>query len=89
MYVIQFQILLNLVTTYPVHVSLLDVKDNMKEVLKDIQNGNFANRFVKDNENGFKEFYELREQQHGHEIEAVGRELRKMMPFIKSKSIQK
>ena len=36
-----------------------------------------------------KEFYELREQQHGHEIEAVGRELRKMMPFIKSKSIQK
>ena len=26
----------------------------MKEVLKDIQNGNFANRFVKDNENGFK-----------------------------------
>ena len=66
-----------------------DVKDNMKEVLKDIQNGNFANRFVKDNENGFKEFYELREQQHGHEIEAVGRELRKMMPFIKAKSIQK
>ena len=65
-----------------------DVKDNMKEVLKDIQNGNFANRFVKDNENGFKEFYELREQQHGHEIEAVGRELRKMMPFIKAKSIQ-
>ena len=33
-----------------------DVKDNMKEVLKDIQNGNFANRFVKDNENGFKNF---------------------------------
>ena len=31
----------------------------------------------KDNENGFKEFYKLREQQHGHEIEAVGRELRK------------
>ena len=33
-----------------------DVKDNMKSVLKDIQNGNFANSFVKDNENGFKEF---------------------------------
>ena len=26
----------------------------MKTVLEDIQNGNFANRFVKDNENGFK-----------------------------------
>lgn len=66
-----------------------EVKNNMKTVLEDIQNGNFANRFVKDNENGFKEFYQLREQQHGHEIEAVGRELRKMMPFIKAKSIQK
>ena len=33
----------------------------MKAVLTDIQNGNFANRFVKDNENGFKEFYQLRE----------------------------
>ena len=65
-----------------------EVKNNMKAVLTDIQNGNFANRFVKDNENGFKEFYQLREKQHGHEIEAVGRELRKMMPFIKSKSIQ-
>ena len=46
-----------------------EVKNNMKTVLEDIQNGNFANRFVKDNENGFKEFYQLREQQHGHEIE--------------------
>ena len=44
---------------------------------------------LKTMKNGFKEFYKLREQQHGHEIEAVGRELRKMMPFIKSKSIQK
>lgn len=39
--------------------------------------------------NGFKEFYKLREEQHGHQIEKVGRELREMMPFIKSKSIEK
>ncbi len=44
----------------------------------------------KTNKNGFKEFYKLREeQQHGHQIEKVGRELREMMPFIKSKSIKK
>ncbi|WP_432518742.1 ketol-acid reductoisomerase [Staphylococcus aureus] len=66
-----------------------DVKENMKAVLTDIQNGNFSNRFVEDNKNGFKEFYKLREEQHGHQIEKVGRELREMMPFIKSKSIEK
>ena len=31
-----------------------DVKDNMKSVLKDIQNGNFANSFVKDNKMALK-----------------------------------
>ncbi|EJX1717699.1 ketol-acid reductoisomerase [Staphylococcus aureus] len=66
-----------------------DVKENMKVVLTDIQNGNFSNRFIEDNKNGFKEFYKLREEQHGHQIEKVGRELREMMPFIKSKSIEK
>ncbi|HCQ1920523.1 TPA: ketol-acid reductoisomerase [Staphylococcus aureus] len=66
-----------------------DVKGNMKAVLTDIQNGNFSNRFIEDNKNGFKEFYKLREEQHGHQIEKVGRELREMMPFIKSKSIEK
>ncbi|MBO3019234.1 ketol-acid reductoisomerase [Staphylococcus aureus] len=66
-----------------------DVKEKMKAVLTDIQNGNFSNRFIEDNKNGFKEFYKLREEQHGHQIEKVGRELREMMPFIKSKSIEK
>ncbi|MBF8057945.1 ketol-acid reductoisomerase [Staphylococcus epidermidis] len=66
-----------------------NVKENMKKVLEDIQNGNFSRRFVEDNKNGFKEFYQLREDQHGHQIEQVGRELREMMPFIKSKSIEK
>ncbi|HCU8359742.1 TPA: ketol-acid reductoisomerase [Staphylococcus aureus] len=66
-----------------------DVKENMKAVLTDIQNGNFSNRFIEDNKNGFKEFYKLREEQHDHQIEKVGRELREMMPFIKSKSIEK
>ena len=65
-----------------------NVKEKMK-VLEDIQNGNFSRRFVEDNKNGFKEFYQLREDQHGHQIEQVGRELREMMPFIKSKSIEK
>ena len=62
---------------------------NIENVRKFLVNIVGENGLGKVNENGFKEFYKLREQQHGHEIEAVGRELRKMMPFIKSKSIQK
>lgn len=65
-----------------------DVKDNMKEVLKDIQTGSFSDRFIKDNENGFEEFLRMRKEQQGHQIESVGRELRDMMPFVKAKSIQ-
>lgn len=65
-----------------------DVKDNMKEVLNDIQSGAFSDRFIKDNENGFEEFLAMRKKQQGHQIEAVGRDLRDMMPFVKAKSIQ-
>ncbi|MBL1230864.1 ketol-acid reductoisomerase [Enterococcus sp. BWB1-3] len=60
-------------------------KANMKDVLTDIQNGNFAKGFVDDNKNGFKEFHKMREENAGHPIEKVGAELRKMMPFVSQK----
>ncbi|QDX55446.1 ketol-acid reductoisomerase [Staphylococcus pseudintermedius] len=66
-----------------------ETKENMKAVLKDIQDGTFSDRFIKDNEHGFKSFKQMREAQQGHQITAVGQSLREMMPFIKSKSIQK
>ena len=66
-----------------------DVKDNMKAVLEDIQNGNFSKQFIDDNKNNFESFYQLRKEQQGHQIEEVGRNLRNMMPFVKSKNIQK
>ncbi|GAB3050105.1 ketol-acid reductoisomerase [Sediminivirga luteola] len=59
-----------------------DVKENMKAVLADIQNGAFAQRFMDDQANGGKEFQELRAQEEGHPIEATGRELRKMFAWI-------
>lgn len=52
------------------------VKDAMKEVLADIQNGAFARRFIEDQDNGGLEFKALRAEGEGHPIEAVGRELR-------------
>ena len=60
------------------------VKENMKEVLADIQNGTFAKRFIDDQEAGAPEFKAFRAKGEAHPIEAVGRELRKMMSWVKS-----
>ncbi|WP_314067772.1 ketol-acid reductoisomerase [uncultured Vagococcus sp.] len=60
-----------------------ETKAHMKEVLTDIQNGNFAKGFIDDNKNDFANFKALRKEQEGHQIEKVGAELRKMMPFVK------
>ncbi len=53
-----------------------EVKENMKAVLADIQNGAFAKRFIDDQDNGGAEFKALRAKAEQHPIEAVGRELR-------------
>ncbi|MGX7203861.1 ketol-acid reductoisomerase [Enterococcus pingfangensis] len=60
-------------------------KAGMKDILTDIQNGKFAKAFVEDNANGFPEFKKMRAESAGHQIEAVGSELRKMMPFVSRK----
>ncbi|MGY5317621.1 ketol-acid reductoisomerase [Neomicrococcus lactis] len=58
------------------------VKENMKEVLADIQSGKFAQRFMDDQANGAKEFLELRKKGEDHPIESTGRELRKMFSWV-------
>jgi ketol-acid reductoisomerase len=60
------------------------VKENMLAVLEDIKNGSFAERFINDQENGGKEFKELRAKGEQHPIEGTGRELRKLMAWVKS-----
>ena len=60
------------------------VKENMKAVLADIQNGTFAKRFIDDQDAGAPEFKAFRAKGESHPIEAVGRELRKMMSWVKA-----
>jgi ketol-acid reductoisomerase len=60
------------------------VKENMEAVLEDIKNGSFAQRFIDDQDNGAKEFKELRAKGEQHPIESTGRELRKLMAWVKS-----
>jgi len=59
------------------------VKQNMQDVLGDIQSGTFAARFIADQDAGAPEFKALRAKGEAHPIEAVGRELRTMFSWIK------
>ena len=60
------------------------VKENMKAVLADIQNGAFAKRFIDDQDAGAPEFKELRAKGAAHPIEATGRQLRGLMAWVDS-----
>ncbi|HJQ05070.1 MAG TPA: ketol-acid reductoisomerase [Nocardioides sp.] len=53
-----------------------EVKASMKAILDDIQSGAFAKRFIADQDNGGKEFIELREKEAAHPIEKTGQALR-------------
>ena len=59
------------------------VKENMAAVLADIQNGAFAKRFIDDQDAGAPEFTALREKGAKHPIEGTGKELRKLMAWVK------
>ena len=56
----------------------------MKKILAEIQSGEFAKQWIAENKaGGRKKFLAMRESQHGQQLETVGAELRKMMPFLK------
>ncbi|MDP9416724.1 MAG: ketol-acid reductoisomerase [Actinomycetota bacterium] len=60
------------------------VKQRMKDVLADITDGTFAQRFIADQDAGAPEFKALREKGEAHPIEGTGRELRKLMAWVRS-----
>ncbi|HLS13082.1 MAG TPA: ketol-acid reductoisomerase [Beutenbergiaceae bacterium] len=59
------------------------VKENMKAVLADVQNGAFAKRFIDDQDAGAPEFQALREKGEQHPVETTGRDLRKLFAWVK------
>ena len=61
-------------------------REAMKEILKRIQDGSFAQEFVDDCNNGHKKLLEEREKINTHEIETVGAKIRAMFPWLNSDS---
>ncbi|KPN15836.1 ketol-acid reductoisomerase [Bacillus australimaris] len=59
------------------------VKESMKAVLTDIQNGTFAKEWIVENQVNRPRFNAINANENEHQIEIVGRKLREMMPFVK------
>ena len=59
-----------------------ETKYEMSQILKEIQNGTYAENWIAENKAGRPWFNEERRRQQNHILEQVGSDLREMMPFI-------
>src|SRR5207247_2318719 len=58
------------------------VRQTMRQVLAEIQDGSFAERWLDENSNGREQFFAMRRKDADHQIEQVGRDLRAMMTWL-------
>lgn len=66
-----------------------DVKNRMKDILKDIQSGSYAKEFMNEMLSGSENFKKLREANNNHLIEKIGSEIRSSFKWGKDKIIDK
>ena len=60
------------------------VKDEMRQILTEIQDGSFATEWVLENQAGRPSFNAMKRLEAAHPIEVVGKKLRDMMPWLKA-----
>jgi len=58
------------------------IKENMEEILEEIQNGEFAREWILENKAERPSLKRLREEERNHIIEEVGKALRGTMPWL-------
>ncbi len=66
-----------------------DTKGEMKQMLDEIQDGTYAQKWIEENKNGRPWFNERRKVERNLMIEEVGAKLRNMMPFLDAKEAPK
>lgn len=59
-----------------------EVREEMRQVLADIQDGSFAKEWILENQAGRPFFNATRRHEREHPMEVVGAKLRKMMPWL-------
>jgi ketol-acid reductoisomerase len=63
-----------------------EARQAMRQILADIQSGEFAREWIAENRAGAESFRRMRSEAARHQVEEVGRELRAMMPWIEAGS---
>jgi len=61
------------------------VRDEMRQILTEVQDGTFAKEWILENQAGRPTYNALKRMDSEHLIEVVGKELREMMPWLKEK----
>jgi ketol-acid reductoisomerase len=64
-----------------------ETRSNMKQILADVQSGAYAKAWIEENESGRPWFNDQREAHRSSQVEEIGRELRRMMPWLNPKEI--
>ena len=59
------------------------VKEEMRQILAEIQDGSFASEWILENQAGRPSFNAMKRREVEHPIEVVGKKLRSMMPWLK------
>ena len=62
-----------------------ETRETMREILAEVQSGEFAREWILENQAGRPVFNALRRAEREHPIEEVGAKLRAMMPWLKKK----
>jgi ketol-acid reductoisomerase len=62
-----------------------ETRAEMRKILSEIQSGQFAREWIRENKTGRKNFLAMRESAREQPVEKVGRELREMMTFLKKR----
>lgn len=62
-----------------------ETREEMKRILKEVQNGSFAREWILENQVGRPMFHALRKKEAEHPIEEVGKKLRAMMGWLQEK----
>ena len=65
-----------------------DTREAMRGILKDIQSGDYAEKWIAEDKAGRPWFMAQRKAEQEHQIETVGRELRGMMPFLDAVTVK-
>ncbi len=65
-----------------------ETKQEMKKILEEIRSGQFARDWILENKAGAPSFKATRRREREHGVEKVGKELRRMMSWIKEKEVE-